>query len=136
MISQNKLNGCLSSILIFMCRFERSYEILKQMERTLNATSAKTINSCMQLPDDTLTRHNFYTNKFDTTAWNDIDAIPRSVSNYGLDDHCGSRSRLMFIRKENSRVYGDEKMKMSIAQMPKRNTKRSNLITNVSAENN
>ena len=49
--------------------FERSYEVLKQAERTLNATSAKTINECMRAPDDTLTRHNFFSNKFDTTAW-------------------------------------------------------------------
>ena len=49
--------------------FERSYEVLKQTERTLNATSAKTINECMRAPNDTLTRHNFFTNKFDTTAW-------------------------------------------------------------------
>ena len=106
------------------------------MERTINATSAKTINACMQVPDDTLTRHNFYTNKFDTTAWNDFDAIPRSQSHYGLTDHCGSRNRLLFIRKEKSRVHGDDKMQMSIAKMPKINTKRSNLITNVAVENN
>ena len=90
----------------------------------------------MRAPNDILTRHNFYTNKFDTTAWNDFDGIPRSASNYGLTDHSGSRNRLLFIRKEKSRVYGDEKMELAVSKIPKVNTKRSNLITNVAVENN
>ena len=67
---------------------------------------------------------------------NDMDAIPRSVSTTGLDDHAGSRKRLMFIRREISRVYGDEKMRTAVDAIPKVNTKRSNLITNVAVENN
>jgi len=90
----------------------------------------------MRAPNDILTRHNFYTNKFDTTAWNDFDAIPRAASHYGLQDHSGSRNRLLFMRKEVSRVYGDHKMEESVARIPKVNTKRSNLITNVAVENN
>ena len=114
----------------------------------------------MRAPNDTLTKHNFFTNKFDTTAWyyfilfysvasfklpyflsctysrNDFDAIPRSVSLTGLDDHNGSRNRLMFIRREVARAYGDAKMEVAVSSIPKINTKRSNLITNVSIENN
>ena len=126
----------------------------------------------MRAPNDTLTRHNFFTNKFDTTAWynnylalpvlifngascnqscsdsilfpvflrtkcrNDFDAIPRSVSSTGLNDHNGSRNRLMFIRREVAREHGDSKMEIAVNSIPKINTKRSNLITNVSVENN
>lgn len=67
---------------------------------------------------------------------NDFDAIPRSVSTTGLDDHNGSRNRLMFMRREVARVYGDSKMEIAVNLIPKINTKRSNLITNASVENN
>ena len=34
------------------------------------------------------------------TAWNDFDAIPRAASNYGPNDHGGSRKRLLFSRQQ------------------------------------
>jgi len=92
----------------------------------------------MQLPDDTLTRHNYFVDKFDTTAWNDFDAIPRSTSQFGLSqgDHSGSRKRLMFMRKETLRSLGHDKLERSYDSAPKVNTRRSNPITNVAIENN
>ena len=50
--------------------------------------------------------------------------------------HNGSRNRLMFMRREVARVYGDSKMEIAVNLIPKINTKRSNLITNASVENN
>jgi hypothetical protein len=49
---------------------------------------------------DHLLAHNFYTNKMDATAYNDLDAVPRHSLTKGLDDHGGSRQRLLFTRKE------------------------------------
>lgn len=48
--------------------FERAYERLKSIERTLKAESSKPIVECMLAADQSLTRHNYYTNKFDTTG--------------------------------------------------------------------
>ena len=80
--------------------FERSYERLLSVERTLKAESSGPILACMRLADDTLTKHNFYVDKFDCTAWNDFDAIPRAASQFGLTDHGGSRKRLLFSRRQ------------------------------------
>jgi len=117
--------------------FERAYEKLKSIERSLIARSAKPILECMQLPDDTLTRHNFYTDKFDCTAWNDFDAIPRAASQFGLDNHGGSRKRLMFSRKQATCEGNQVKMIEAEARKPNKvNTRRLALITNVAIENN
>lgn len=48
--------------------FERTYNRLKSTERTLTASRSKKIIECMALPDDSLTKYNYYTNKFDTTG--------------------------------------------------------------------
>jgi len=90
----------------------------------------------MQLPDDTLTKHNYFVDKFDTTAWNDFDAIPRSSSQFGKDEHAGSRKRMMFIRMETLRQSGNIKLEDSWEKAPKVNTRRTNFITNVAMENN
>jgi hypothetical protein len=80
--------------------FERAYERLLSIERSLEARQSGPILSCLRLGDDTLTRHNFYVNKFDATAWNDFDAIPRSASTFSLENHGGSRKRLLFSRRQ------------------------------------
>ena len=115
--------------------FERSFEKLKSVERTLEATSAKTIQECICLPDDTLTRHNYYCNRFDTTAWNDFDAIPRSASQWG-DAHGGSRKRLLFTRRQNTIDGNQAKLDIADAKKPQVNTRRLAIITNVGIENN
>jgi hypothetical protein len=48
--------------------FERTYNRLKSTERTLVASTSKKIADGMSLADDSLTRYNYYTNKFDTTG--------------------------------------------------------------------
>lgn len=115
--------------------FERAYDRLLSVERTLKAGSSAPILDCMKLGDDTLTKHNYFANKFDSTAWNDFDAIPRSASIYGLDDHGGSRKRLMFSRKQRQCEINEEKMRVADAKRVMPNTRRMNLITNVAVEN-
>ena len=82
-----------------------------------------------------MTKHNYFANKFDSTAWNDFDAIPRSSSIYGLDDHGGSRKRLMFSRRQRQSEINEEKMRVADAKRVMPNTRRMNLITNVAVEN-
>jgi len=115
--------------------FERAYERLLSVERTVKAGSSEPILSCMRLPDDTLTKHNFYINRYDCTAWNDFDAIPRAASTFGLDEHGGSRKRLLFSRRQATIESNQAKLDIAEAQKEKVNTKRKNLITNVAFEN-
>ena len=115
--------------------FERAYDRLLSVERTLKAGSSETILSCMRTGDDTLTRHNYYSNKFDCTAWNDFDAIPRSASTFGLHDHGGSRKRLMFSRKQAVLTTNEGKMTEAQNKVKMPNTRRMSLITNVAMEN-
>eukprot|EP00606_Chrysophyceae_sp_TOSAG23-5_P000457 GSChrysophyteH2.ASY1.ANO1.716.1 assembled CDS len=115
--------------------FERAYDRLLSVERTLNAGSSETILSCMKNGDSALTKHNYYVNKFDCTAWNDFDAIPRASSTFGLTDHGGSRKRLMFSRKQIALENNTDKMATAELKREKPNTRRMALITNVAMEN-
>lgn len=117
--------------------FERAYERLLSVERTLKAGNSAPILDCMRLEGEglALTKHNYFSNKFDTTAWNDFDAIPRSVSNFGADDHGGSRKRLLFTRKQATCEGNEAKLAVAHSKMSMPNTRRMNLITNVAVEN-
>lgn len=51
--------------------FERSYQRLLEVERTNEANKAKMIQDCIRSGDKPeILKHNFYTNKFDTTGTN------------------------------------------------------------------
>jgi hypothetical protein len=117
--------------------FERAYDRLKSIERTLIAESSKPILECMQVPEamSNLVKHNYYTNKFDATAWNDFDAIPRSSSAFGLHDHGGSRKRLLFSRREDQRQAASVEIQVAWDKRPYFNTRKSNAITNTATEN-
>lgn len=126
------------SSLVNSFNFERAYEQLSSVERTLTAGSSKPILDCMQSQGRgvaDLLKHNFYTNKFDTTAWNDSDAVPRATMNRSLTEHGGSRKRLMFARKETERLFLGEKMQTFQNSRPPIHTRRVNLITDVAKEN-
>ena len=78
------------------------------------AESSEPIMECMKAAKASqhhLT-HNYYTNKLDATAYNDIDAVPRHTLTRGLDDHGGSRKRLLFTRKEQLRQETTAKLEM------------------------
>jgi hypothetical protein len=116
--------------------FERAYDKLLEKERTLVAESSAPIMDCMRFcGGDHILQHNFYTNKFDATAYNDIEAVPRASSTLALSDHGGSRSRLLFTRKEIMRCENQDKLDRIIDAKPMANTRRRSLITNVAIEN-
>ena len=110
---------------------------LRGKERSLMGRASGPMASCMQLEGEglELTKHNFYTDKFDATAWNDFDAIPRASSEFGLTDHGGSRKRLMFSRKQIVREGNQDKLDYSDSLKPHYNTRKSNMITNIAIEN-
>jgi len=110
---------------------------LRNKERSLMGRASGPILSCMQLEGEglELTKHNFYTDKFDATAWNDFDAIPRAASHFGLTDHGGSRKRLMFSRKQIVREGNQDKLDYADSLKPHYNTRKSNMITNIAMEN-
>jgi hypothetical protein len=116
--------------------FERTFNRLKQTESRLKGAKAGAIVDCITLSDDTLTRHNYFTDKSDSSAWNDFDAIPRSASQFQDGSHAGSRKRLMFTRTQALRTIGEQKLTSAAAEMPKVNTRRSCGISNVAMENN
>lgn len=59
----------LCNISFFFCSFERTYEKLLAVERKLKAETSEPIFSCMKFTGgEHILKHNFYTNKFDTTG--------------------------------------------------------------------
>lgn len=117
-------------------KFDRAFEAIKGMETTLKSCTSKPLRECLKLPKgNPLTPHNYFVDKFDSTAWNDFDAIPRSASVYGLKDHGGSRKRLMFSRQQVSRVTASSIMEEARLKKPIIDTRRLKLITDVAVEN-
>ena len=60
----------------------------------------------MTLGDKGLTQHNYYVDKFDTTAWNDFGANPRKYDPFANDATAsthGSREKMYHLRKINAR---------------------------------
>jgi hypothetical protein len=68
-------------------------------------------------------------------AWNDSDAVPRSLSSKPLTSHGGSRKHLMFARSEMNRLALTEKLDEAQQGRPPIHTRRINLITDISKEN-
>ena len=64
-----------------------------------------------------------------------MEAIPRSTSSLPINEHGGSRKRLLFTRKEIVKLENQAKSDQLAASMPFVNTKRVNLITNTAIEN-
>lgn len=54
---------------------------------------------CVTLKPKSLTRHAFFSNKFDTTAWNDFTRDPRDAGWLESRRHDGSRNQMYFMRK-------------------------------------
>jgi aminopeptidase C len=121
---------------MYMRRFERELDRLQRKERLVNVKGSYEVGNCLLLANNNLTKHNFFTDKFDTTgmaspyhydcvnksnftlsqfvAWNDYDAIPRTVLNYSTADHGGSRKRLMFLRKQTLREVCQQRMEKKL----------------------
>jgi hypothetical protein len=102
------------------------------------ARKKQEILECLTLPPmaRSLIQHNFYTNKLDASAWNDFDAIPRSASDFGIDNHGGSRKRLLFSRTLHDRANSQELLEVAYLKSKVHDNRRTNQITDVAYENN
>ena len=86
--------------------------------------------ACMESSDVNDQKYNFYSNKFDTTAWNTIQNIPLTERSLGLIDKSGSRNKLLQSRKYNQRIECEVKLEEVFKKQPKYDTQRLALITN------
>lgn len=113
--------------------FERTYNKLKATELKLKQGGSSEMVEGMTLADKRLLKYNFYCDKFDTTAWNDYEAIPRA-ENFTLPTN-GSRKQMLFARKQADVDRNDQIFR---ASRPKTASHfgRVNLITNPAVENN
>ena len=70
---QNALNIHLYQLIILLpilllFSVSAAYEKMRAMQHTLKVASSWPIKECMSLVDDTLIKHNFYTDKYDQTG--------------------------------------------------------------------
>ena len=112
-------------------------EMSAALRNLMLAKKKKEILECLALPPAglALTQHNYYTNKFDPSAWNDFDAIPRSASDFGIDNHGGSRKRLLFSRTLHDRKVCQQQLDQAYAKTKVYDNRRTNQITDVAYEN-
>ena len=115
--------------------FERTFGLLKGVEDSLKGRASKEMLGCMDTVHKNLTKHNFFTNKFDTTAWNDYDAIPRGDQPLDEMVHNGSRRRLMEARKARSRLDGNKFTQQASFNQKTLRNHRIALISNPALEN-
>jgi hypothetical protein len=110
--------------------FERTYSRLKATELRLKQSGSIEMIEGMTIGDQRLLKYNFYNNKFDSSAWNDNDAIPRAES-FMLPIN-GSRKKLLFQRKQDDMIHNKEIFddKYIISRYP-----RVNLISDMAVEN-
>lgn len=115
--------------------FERTFGLLKGVEESLKGRASKEMLGCMDTVHKSLTKHNFYTNKFDTSAWNDFDAIPRVAQTMHDMNHNGSRRRLLESRKAKSRLEGNSFQQKATSKEKTFRNHRISLISNFDLEN-
>ena len=112
--------------------FERTYNKLKSTELKLRQGGSTEMVEGMTLADKRLLKYNFFADKFDATAWNDFEAVPRSEQ-FTLPSN-GSRRQMLFARKQadidRNRDLFQEKRPNSASYFG-----RVNLITDPKVEN-
>jgi hypothetical protein len=115
--------------------FERTFNLLKGVEDSLKGSASKEMLGCMSTVHTNLTKHNYYTNKMDTTAWNDFDAVPRGAETQRDRQHHGSRRRLLESRKSQARAEGADAHQQATSKVKTILNHRIALISNFALEN-
>lgn len=103
--------------------------------RVRNSGSVETIECLTDTPK--LTKHNFFNDKFDTTAWNDYSRNPRFADDR-TDDPCTrttSRHTLVQQRTIKLRDMCQQKLDIAESKRPQFSTGRIALITDWTFEN-
>lgn len=118
--------------------FQKMLGKLKEAEKHYRDVGSQGTTDCLTLANKDLTRHNWYVDKFDTTAWNDFGANPRKFDPCGLDSSAvshGSRHKMYHLRQMKSRELCQSLLDKSDAKKKQYSNRRVSLITNWSIEN-
>ena len=92
-------------------QFKKKIQDLKNIERDLQTKGSKSMKDVLTCWNPEIIKHNYFTNKFDATAWNDFGAPgPRDPLFHLQDDHFGSLDTLKNLRKNKDRFYCQEKL--------------------------
>ena len=98
--------------------FERTLTLLKAVEDSLRGKSSKEMVGCMASVHADAVKKNYYTDKFNTTAFTNFEAVPVSSRDQG-GPHNGSRLRLMESRKIGQKQECAERMTVAQDKIPK-----------------
>jgi hypothetical protein len=91
--------------------FKKRVQELKNIERDLATKSSKHMKEALTVWNPDLIKNNYFTNKFDSTAWNDFGAPgPRDPMFHLQTDHHGSLDTLKNLRKNKDRHYCQEQL--------------------------
>mmetsp|Transcript_2605 Transcript_2605/g.4744 ORF Transcript_2605/g.4744 Transcript_2605/m.4744 type:complete len:399 (-) Transcript_2605:260-1456(-) len=101
--------------------FERTLVLLKGVEDSLRGRSSKEMVGCMASVHADAVKKNYYTDKFNTTAFTNFEAVPVSTRDLG-GAHNGSRLRLMESRKFTQKQDCSDRMKVAQDKLPKFST--------------
>ena len=116
--------------------FSQAFRRLKLRERRLHNSGSVEMRRVLTTANPDLTRFHYYVDKFDTTAWNDVGANPRSPQGGGaLNQIPGSQANLFQQRLWGQRQVCEDKLQAHYDTIPSRNCKRISLITNMAIEN-
>eukprot|EP00903_Cladosiphon_okamuranus_P015600 g14405.t1 len=114
--------------------FKKIISGLREKEKNLANHGSDGVRECVTLKPS-LTRHNFFSNKFDTTAWNDFTRDPRDADWLESRRHDGSRNQMYFMRKVEARESAQGKLNASYRGDDNFSTRRIMLISDPAVEN-
>jgi len=118
--------------------FQRLLSKLKETEKHYRDVGSHGAQQCLTMSNKDLTKHNWYVDKFDTTAWNDFGANPRQFDPHTTDASAkshGSRHKMYHLRKMNAREKCQSLLDQADAKQKKFSNRRISLMTNWSIEN-
>lgn len=111
--------------------FQKQLNKLKETEKHFRDVGSQGATPCLQMANKDVTKHNFYSNKFDTTAWNDHGANPRHTGQF--NHHEGSREKMRHLRKIHSRETCQVRLDAAEERRPQNqlNKRRTSYVTNI-----
>ena len=94
--------------------FKKMITSLKNTEKLLQTSGSQNMQSALTVWNPELIKHNYFTNKFDATAWNDFGAPgPRDPMFHMQTNHGGSLETLKNLRKNKDRFYCQDRMEIA-----------------------
>ena len=110
----------------------RSWELtsmsgLKTAETAFHTSGSQDMSAALRLVNQAPCKTNYYTDKFDTTAWNDFGAQPRE-KNFASTTHQGSLHRYKNLQKIRDRLYCQDRMDFVDSQKPHFNCSKNSTL--------